>query len=178
VTSPSNNITDTVLGVGGDEQQRDGSGQDGAAAFRVHGGHGVGRRLQNAVRRAGRRQVLRADQGLDLRVGHVRGARHARVAGWRGLPLSRGRRPAAHVPFQEHRRRRRRHPGLLQRGRRDRFEGPRHRRPGARALATLLQLIGGATRPISERTTPAIDRGTLAIYFVFLNIEDMFKSDL
>lgn len=137
----SSSITDMVSGVGGDEQQRDGSDQDGAAAVRVHGGHGVGRRLQNAVRRARRCQVLRADQRLDVRVGHLRGARHARIAGRRGLPLSGGRRPAAHLPFQEHRRRHR-HPGPLQRGRRDRFKGSQHRGTGARAFAALLQLIG------------------------------------
>lgn len=115
-------------GVGGDQQQRDGRGQGGATAVRLHGGHGVRGWLQDAVRGAGRRQVLRADQGLDVRVGHVRRARNASVAGGHGLPLPHGRR-ATDLSAQDRWRR----TGPLQRGRCDRFARPANRRQGARA---------------------------------------------
>lgn len=102
-------------GVGGDEQRRDGRGQDGAATVRLHGDRRVRRGLQAAVRGAGRRQVLRSDQRHDVRVGHVRRARDARVPGRHHMPLPHGRPGAARLPAQDARR-----AGPLQRGRHNR----------------------------------------------------------
>lgn len=104
-----------LTGVGGDQRRRDGRGQDGSAWVRLHRDRRVRRRLQAAVRGAGRRQVLRADQGHDVRVGHVRRARHARVPGRHHMPLPRGRPGTAHLPRQDAGR-----AGPLQRGRHNR----------------------------------------------------------
>jgi len=132
-----------LTGVGGDKQHRNGRGQGGATAVGLHGGHGVRGRLQDAMRGARRRQVLRADQGLDVRVGHVRRALNARVPGGHGLPLPHRRR-ATNVPAQDRGRRR---TGPLQRGRFNRFARSANRGPSARASAvfdapaTLQQLM-------------------------------------
>lgn len=87
--------------------------------------------------------MLRADQGLDVRVGHVRGASDARVPGRRGVPLPSSGRRTAHVSAQaDHHRCRRDEPGPLQRGRDNRFARPAHRKPGARdPIRLLCQLI-------------------------------------